>query len=225
MLSPSEEQAFVESIDRVCRLASDRLGAIDDASHAVCFVANLHAGVDRVAANAVRSGAELACTPGCSYCCRAYVEATEPEVFLMARWVRRQPDAYVAGLLDRLRGRSAASTGGAVRPSCAFLVEDRCSAYEARPSTCRRAHSLSVAACASLAPEIPQNLKLSAESEALMIGTARAYANVRLSAKPRELNAAVLAALEDGGSEERWYAARSVARPDNPTSGPSTGTS
>ena len=210
MLDDAEEAAFRESIARVRRLATSRLRAVGDAAGAVAFVVYLHVGVDRVAALAAASGPTPDCRPGCSYCCRARVEVTEPEVFLMVRWVRRQPVGDATALRDRLRCKVAADRAGEAIPraACAFLVDDRCSAYEVRPAACRKAHSLSVRHCASFSPEIPQSLKLVADAEALMLGTAGAYRDVRLSASPMELNAAVLDALDDPAAEQRWYAGR-----------------
>jgi hypothetical protein len=204
MLDDDERRAFRESIERVGRVAADRVRRSAEVSGAIRFVSELHASIDRVAANAAASGVETDCRPGCAYCCRVRVEATEPEIFRMTGWVRQQSPADVTALLGRLRRRVAAGTGG----DCAFLVDDRCSAYAVRPSVCRAAHSLSVAHCARGATQIPQNLKRAAEAEALMIGTAAGYAAAGLPISPRELNAAVLAALEDDTSEQRWFAGR-----------------
>ena len=76
-------------------------------------------------------------------------------------------------------------------------MDERCSIYPVRPAACRKAHSLSAPHCAEQSPTIPQNLRLLVDAEALMAGTALAYRDQPLPASAHELNAAVLAALND----------------------------
>ena len=212
MLTDQEQLAFRESIGRVQNMAAGSLRKVGDAGRAVAFIANLHRGLDHVALRAAELGPVPDCQAGCAYCCFVRVEATEPEVFLIAQRVRLLPENQVAGLIDKLRRRVAEYGAGLsdTRVGCAFLVEGRCSIYEARPAACRKAHSLSVRQCAELAAEIPQNLKLIAEAEALMAGTSNAYREVGLPASPLELNSAVLLALSDASAESRWFKGETV---------------
>ena len=212
MLSDEELLIFHQSVDRVRRVAARSLGQLADAGRAVDFVANLHRGLDQVAARAAQVGPVPDCRAGCAYCCHVRVEATDPEIFYIARRVRKWPAAQLADLLAKLRGCVAEQRAGSgdTRQACAFLVDERCSIYEVRPASCRKAHSLSVKQCETFAPEITQNLKLLVDAEALMAGTAAAYREVGLPASPRELLAAVLAALTDASTEVRWYRGEAV---------------
>ena len=208
MLTDEEQVAFRASIDGVRSLAAKRLRCIGDVGHAVGFVANLLRSLDSVAARAAELGPVPDCKIGCSYCCHVRVEATDPEIFWIIRRIRQQPASAVAELIEKLRRRVAEQHADSLdtRRSCTFLAEDRCTIYEVRPAACRKAHSLSVKRCEAFAPEIPQNLNLLVEAEALMIGTAEAYREVDLPASAHELNSAVLLALSDESAEARWYA-------------------
>jgi len=212
MLSDEELLIFHQSVERVRRVAATSLRQPGDGGYAVDFVANLHRGLDQVAARAAQPGPVPDCRAGCSYCCYVRVEATDPEIFYIARRVRQWPAAQLADLLAKLRGCVAEQRAGSddTRQACAFLVDDRCSIYEVRPASCRKAHSLSVKQCETVAPEITQNLKLLVDAEALMAGTAAAYQEVGLPASPHELLAAVLAALTDASAEVRWYRSEAV---------------
>lgn len=212
MLTDEEQVAFRESIGRVRRLAAKNLGQVGDAWHAIEFVANLHRGLDSVASRASELGPVPDCKAGCSYCCYVRVEATDPEIFRIAQRVRQLPASEVSDVIEKLRQRVAERNAGGIdtKQGCTFLVENRCTIYAVRPATCRKAHSLSVKQCEALAPEIPQNLKLLVDAEALMAGTSEAYREVKLLASAHELNAAVLVALNDESAEARWYNGENV---------------
>lgn len=180
---------------------------------AVIFIANLHRAVDKVVQQAGDLGAKTDCKAGCAYCCSVRVEATEPEVFRIAREIKKRPTAEVNVLLERLQNRVAAAETGDTRSrriNCAFLEKHLCSIYEVRPAVCRKAHSLSAESCKDFAPEIPQNLEMLLRAEALMRGTSDAYRQVKLHASAHELCSAVLLALTDETAETRWYNGESV---------------
>lgn len=190
------------------------------AQAAVNFVAQLHQGLDTVAEQARATGPQPACQAGCAHCCYLRVEATEPEVLRIAQHLRTLPAADQANALQRLQQHVAtaiAATPAApstvpspTRQPCSFLASDRCAIYSVRPAACRKAHSLSATHCAEQSPTIPQNLRLLVDAEALMAGTALAYRDQPLPASAHELNAAVLAALDNTQVEQpsallRWY--------------------
>lgn len=145
------------------------------------------------------------CATGCAHCCHLRVEATEPEVFHIAQHLAAELADTLDTLSARLRQHVTQAQANMARQPCGFLVQERCSIYSVRPTACRKAHSLSVQHCTTLSPQIPQNLHLLLDAEALVAGTARADADVQLSASAHELNAAVLAALTDPTAKERWY--------------------
>jgi Fe-S-cluster containining protein len=203
MLSHDEQAALLLSIGRVRRAAASGLaallpaGADADPGPAIGFIVHLHRGLDDVARRAADTGPVPECQAGCAHCCRVRVEATDPEVLRIARALRELPAAQHAACVAALRGHAAGQ-------DCGFLVAGHCSIYALRPAACRKAHSLSAQQCAAQAPQIPQNLKLLLDAEALMAGTAQAYGDLQLAATPHELNAAVLAALDDPAAELRW---------------------
>lgn len=223
-VTAQEASAFSESIDRVCQAVARSLShppahESDDTDrsrnrvpHPIAFVANLHRSVDQVVATAARAGPAPVCQPGCAHCCRLRVEATTPEVFHLARHVQHWPANDLAALLERLRHTVAARQEGGpnAHTDCALLVNQRCSAYGARPAACRKAHSLSVVQCETLAPQVPQNLALLLDAEALMVGTAAGYENAQLHAQAHELNAALLLALTHPRLEQAWLAGERV---------------
>ncbi len=201
-----------DAISRVQQRVVAGLHGVGESTRAVAFIANLHRGVDDVAARAAAGGLVPDCHAGCAHCCRVRVEATDPEVLHIARGLRQWPAprkaAQVAALRAHVAAQAAAVPGASLY--CSFLVDRQCSIYALRPAACRKAHSLAVEQCAAHAPQIPQNLKLLTEAEALMAGTAAAYEQARLPATAHELNAAVLAALTDDTAEARWYGGERV---------------
>ena len=210
VLSAEEEAAFRASIAGVRRAAAAALEGLQGSANVVRFIAHLHRAVDEVTQRAWQAGPAPDCRAGCAHCCSLRVEATAPEVFRIARKLRVQPEAELAALVERLRLRVLAARSGLPgtrRLDCTFLASGAlCSIYEQRPAACRKAHSLSVAACEAHAAAIPQNLSLVLDAEALMVGTAEAYRDVHLAASAHELLEAILLALSDATAEARWAA-------------------
>ena len=208
MLTDDERTAFLQSIARVRQRAAQALQKAKGADDAVAFVAQLHRGLDTVAEQARTTGPQPACQAGCAHCCHLRVEATEPEVFHIALHLRDQPAAAQADALSALQrhvATAAQNRHGPARQACSFLVDDRCSIYPVRPAACRKAHSLSAPHCAEQSANIPQNLRLLVDAEALRAGTALAYRDQPLAANALELNAAVLAALAHPAALHRWH--------------------
>jgi len=95
-----------------------------------------------------------ACRAGCAHCCHQAVGVTPPEVFAIYEHLRasRTPDELmaIAEIVriadDQTLGLSAADRLSPRFP-CPFLVDARCSIYEARPLACRGTNSLDAAAC------------------------------------------------------------------------------
>jgi Fe-S-cluster containining protein len=204
MLGEDERSASLEAIARVRESAAARLDSHPDA--AVEFIVNLHRAVDKVMQ---QPGTLTACHAGCACCCQVRVEATEPEIFRIARELRQRPPAQIAILVERLRNRATADETSS-RHDCAFLEDRLCSIYEVRPAVCRRAHSLSAERCHNFAPEIPQDLDRLLRAEVLITGTSEAYRRVGLQSSAHELCSAVLLALTDATAETRWLDGEAV---------------
>ena len=207
MLSYEEQTAYLDSIERVRQSAVKHLRS--NPGVAIEFIANLHRAVDHVMQQSNGTDQQLECRPGCACCCSVRVEATEPEIFRIAREIKKFPADQVTAIVERLRNFVAA-TDGASRTDCAFLENRRCSIYAVRPAVCRRAHSLSAESCKHFAPEIPQSLDMLLRADALMKGTSEAYREVGLHASGHELCNAVLLALTDETAEAKWHNGESV---------------
>lgn len=116
-----------------------------------------HAALDEEGRRALaRSRAFVpACSAGCSYCCHVHVDATLPELLVIAEHLARSwsPEA-VGALKERLAqrardvGRMSDEARWAAKIPCALLGEGgRCSIYEVRPLRCRAFHSCAVEPC------------------------------------------------------------------------------
>lgn len=96
------------------------------------------------------TGIAPSCAEGCTHCCHLEIPASRAEVEVVVEWLQahRTPDeldairarlrAWLAWYRDELPAlgdRAAAFFRHA--PACALLVDNRCTAYEVRPITCR----------------------------------------------------------------------------------------
>ncbi|WP_310447890.1 YkgJ family cysteine cluster protein [Thiobacillus sp.] len=175
----------------------------------VTFVRSLHQAVDRANDAALDRGAHIDCKAECSHCCNARVEAIAPEIFLIAEELAQRPAPAFAEMVDRLQARITASDQEALpwshRKSCPFLEDHLCSIYPVRPATCRKGHSTNAGKCAAHAPEIPQNLDMILNAEALIKGTSGAYRQRGFDGSAHELVRAVLIALLDPTAQARWF--------------------
>ena len=207
MLAENERLHLQKSIAGVEKLASETLSTHENASQAVAFIHQLHRNIDAVTQHAFTLEPKPNCQSGCSHCCIGRrVEVSLPEAFYIAKHLKQLPQDTVNALLERLRVYVENASSHAINPqqACTFLDEHLCSIYAFRPAVCRKAHSLSVEACAASAPSIPQHLNVILDAEALIIGTTQAYQSIGLSAQCLELNAALLAVFTDDENEVNW---------------------
>lgn len=215
-LGADEHAAFLLSIENVQGAAARQLGGHPDQESVIAFVGHLQLGVDKVVGEHIQRGAKPDCKPGCSYCCRARVEALPAEIFRISRHLLQRPGSLLQPLMAGLQEQLSSARDPVPwkdRRACAFLERGLCSIYEVRPASCRKAHSLDVARCASGAAEIPENLGLVLDAEALMKGVSNAYQQLGLESSGVELAGAVLLALSDRTAEARWYRGERVFRP------------
>jgi hypothetical protein len=167
-----------------------------------------------------------ACRAGCAHCCHQAVGVTPPEVFAIYAHLcaSRTPDelTVVAEIVrradDQTRGLSAADRLSPDHP-CPFLIDARCSIYEARPLACRGTNSLDAAACernlhepsaraAFLRGEtsVPCYLEPFRAAHAVTAGLQLALDQLHgLEVMPLELTAAMRVMFDDpDGVPQRW---------------------
>jgi hypothetical protein len=167
-----------------------------------------------------QKGVKLDCRAGCSVCCSLRVEVFAHEIFLLARHIRSHFSAdQISALLDRLDAHA-----GQVLPLtvfehatrniiCPLLQNGRCSVYEARPQCCRRHHSQDLAAC-QFTFDHPDDLEFPGAHDrdlfraltGAMQENIDAYAGLGYDHTIYELGTALLEALRDPESWDRWLA-------------------
>jgi hypothetical protein len=207
-LSTEERAALLRSVDNVQTAAVQHLRRRPDALSVIHFVSTVQQGVDKVFQARTQRGAKPDCKAGCSHCCSARVEAMPAEVFQIARHVSRRAGPALQAVIDRLQAQVCGSGDALLwreRKACAFLEQGLCSIYEVRPSVCRKGHSLDVTRCESGSTEIPEDLALVLDAEALIKGASNAYAQLGFESKGVELARAVLLALSDPAAQARWH--------------------
>ena len=114
----------------------------------------LNRAIDGEVAALTNAGAAIACAVGCDYCCHLRVEVFPHEAVALHDHLRtRVTPADAAVIEQRIRANAQRIDGLTVEQHraagmpCAFLVDRRCSAHEARPSACATHHSLSRERC------------------------------------------------------------------------------
>lgn len=213
-LTSEEQAAFFKAIEAVKQRGTSYLKDCRNAEDALKLVGNLHRAIDTVYQQGEQGTYKPDCKAGCSHCCHLRVEILDAEALQIAEEVRRRPPSELVTLIKRLQAqaamRHAEPSMARTASGCAFLDDGLCSIYSVRPATCRKGHSLSVRQCREAASQLPQNLQVIAESEALIAGISAAYREAGLPSASRELSAAVLRALTDDTAKSKWHAGTSV---------------
>lgn len=187
----------------------------------------LHRVSARFDANCSAHNIKPACSAGCAYCCHTRVEVLPHEALFIARQLRgTRSDGEQQQVLALLQTRAAQTAGLSreehfrARIPCAFLVDSRCSIYEARPTLCRTYHSMDVTPCRSgfenptAGPwPVEQVAGLAETSKAAAQASRDAFKKVRLDERPYELHQVVLAFLGDPNTEKLWRQGKRVGTP------------
>ncbi len=166
----------------------------------------------------------LACQKGCAWCCHLQVTVLAAEVFRIAEFLRenRSEDE-----LTKLRARLAdvvQQTAGMdvqervlSRVPCALLVDNACSVYPVRPLVCRGCASTNAAACeeATRRPgvAVENNPTHRAIHDGTSAGLFTALAEAGLSVEKYDLCSALLIALDNPDTVDRWLAKEPVLEP------------
>jgi uncharacterized protein len=211
-----ERQALLTAVQRV-REATLRAARGPDSPPPAAVVQWLHQGLDRVWQRALSRASPLACTDGCSACCHAPVEVGAHEVSGIRAAIQRQPAQWQDALRQRLLRRDAEhghehghepgrpsdsqlveapASAWQDRPPCLLLDDDRrCGLYDARPAVCRKAHSLDQSACYTAHQDIPQDLALVMDAEALILGVQSAAQDLGAVGPRQDLTEVVRSAV------------------------------
>jgi Fe-S-cluster containining protein len=131
-------------------------------------------------------GRQISCRPNCAACCRSLVAISAPEAFVIADHVAALPEEERAaafarfehaeatlatsGLSSRLSAFMRADTPGPERRqlaaeyfslalACPLLVDEQCSAYTARPLSCRDLNVTSPAELCARPPRGAEQLR------------------------------------------------------------------
>ena len=165
-----------------------------------------------------KENVSLACERGCSYCCHLRVEIRPHDAFVLAQHIRAKYTAAqqaqtIARIEENLRRIAPLSPAQHVRAGipCALLVEGACSAYEARPATCRKYYSVSVETCRNAFLDTSAPLTGALEDDdvrlagnAVALGHAKGLEDAGYDATLYELHDALLRALTQPKAEKRY---------------------
>lgn len=110
--------------------------------------------LDDAITSADHSTTQLACAPGCSYCCHLSVQVSAVEAIAIAQYVANEFEPrQMKNVIARATKNADEQKGLNERQrltanqSCAFLHQNKCSIYPVRPSECRKYHSTDVQVC------------------------------------------------------------------------------
>lgn len=181
---------------------------------AITLVRTLHSQIDTQAKQAIAErGIQFDCRPGCDHCCSLRVEVLPPEVFLIARELQKLHKDDLAVLISQIKDQADYAQGrtmGNYRRPCVMLKDGRCSIYEVRPSMCRKLYSLDVNTCRTPGMETLEDSKLFAKIASITVGANEGYGRAKLPNFSHEFTQALLVALSEKDSEDRWYKGHQV---------------
>ena len=170
-----------------------------------------------------------ACAAGCAHCCHLTVEASAPEIFLIAAYLKESlPAERLEAVKARVRTTAAAVRGlspdARVRAAvpCALLVNGQCSVYPVRPLGCRSWNSRDVRACAQVMQDGGGDLRPVQDQRpggiesGVRAGVAAALHTVGLPEDDThrcELNTALAIALDDPEALSGWLGGTDTLAP------------
>ena len=213
-LTDTEKVEIASLIQKQERQLGRKLTSNRNKIYAINTIRLLHEQIDALTEKIKKKpDVRFDCKAGCSYCCSLRVAATPPEVFLIARHLKQMPIESHSELIARLKIRAEATQGVSTENfffPCTLLVAGQCTIYEVRPVMCRKYLSLDVEECKKPDACAPEDREMVITSSALIFGTSQAYAKAKLSNQIHELGQALLVALTDPNTEDRWYRGEQV---------------
>lgn len=166
--------------------------------------------------------APIHCRAGCSHCCHMRVHVTAPESLVLALFIREsfsqaeiddlrlrlvEADDITRGMTDEEHGKAGIS--------CPLLLDDLCSAYDARPLECRGYVSMDVEACREASRDyrawnVPLYFSQYSIFKNAQVGLLTALVGAGYGFEVLELTAALRIALSTTDVAERWLAGENV---------------
>ncbi len=207
--NPDESVALVRWF---ARLLAERAPAAGDA-----FVETLAAVVD-AGTRRHKVPEPIACHKGCGSCCHQQVSVPAPEIFAVARQLRRAKAlAEHRARLDARPDRRNGEPGRVLDPAkpCVFLKDEACSIHLFRPMVCRAIVSLSKPACLRRFELGDGGIPYPRPYEAIRhwaetaVWTAHAAAGLEPRTYDFEMGVALV--LAEPEREARWYAGEAAA--------------
>lgn len=211
---PAELQAAFDRERKDAR-AAKRADAADARAQTVRMYGRLAA---LQADTTAKHGVTFACKRGCSYCCHMRVEIRPHDAFVLAHHLRtkvgaEQRERIIARVEEKRRRIASLTREQHVRAGigCALLDDGVCVAYEARPATCRKYHSMSATICRDGFNDPSAPLRGDIEHEqvrlagnAIALGYAKGLEDIGYDASLYELHDALHRALNDAKAEKRY---------------------
>jgi hypothetical protein len=206
---------------------NETLGRGTDVDSCVALVERINGLMNEAFAHFEKDEPGIACRTGCNFCCHLRVMVSAHEAIALFRYLGSRIPAEQARLVrERIRA-NADEVGKRTRDHerrvptgmpCAFLIEGKCSAYEARPAACSGYHSLSKERCQSAyesadpaADAIPMLNSLRYVAATLDEGVEQALAARGLDGRRIELHTALAALMKNPGMIERWRSGRAFS--------------
>jgi hypothetical protein len=212
---------------------SETLGRATDVESCVALVKRINRLMSEAFDHFEKDDGGIACRMGCNFCCHLRVMVLPHEAIALFRYLgsRLAPEQAravrerVLANADEIRKRAREGHATTGIP-CAFLVDGKCSAYEARPAACSGYHSLSKERCQSAyeaadhsGDAIPMLSGLRYVAATLDQGVEQALAAVGLNADRIELHTAVAALIRNPSLIARWRAGRALSASSNREAG------
>ncbi len=168
-------------------------------------------------------GSPVACRGGCASCCTIRVAATAPEIFNIARQIRRFPDQVSSDLTRKILAADQATRRldqqqrMASSLICPLIESDLCIIYSVRPLACRGHASYDEEACRDAlgggVSEVPVSALHLTVRSLVQNAMQSALRDTGLAWGSYELNQALQIALCDEACEHAWLAGNDVFAP------------
>lgn len=213
-LSSTEKLEIATLVQHQEKQLGKKLSANRNKIFAINAIRTLHEQIDTLTEQiSKKPGIHFDCKAGCSYCCSLRVAAMPTEVFVIARHMKQLPSEPLAEIIHKLTVHAEAARDLGTEEyflPCSLLVNGRCSIYALRPAMCRKYLSMDVEECKKPDACAPEDREMVMKSSALIFGTTQAYTRAKLATQNHELGQALLVALTDPSTEERWYRGEQV---------------